>query len=214
MYAKLMPRIILSICLTAPLLVSNLTYGVSGDIGFEHFNKPNNLPYPTTDIMPKPCDLPYPAHQPSAPPYPAHVYGSITACTLPSGIYAIDVYSKAVTDNYSLYKAKLYLHVNEAGILAFRTAIQPIYGAFETYVVIPYATPSDLQQVCNGDKFFFTFTNVKLENKKLAGHLSGELSGRSSIRVEGLIERYDPSYNSRVTISVPPSLMKRVSSYN
>lgn len=173
---------------------------MAGAIGFEHFNPP---PYPPQDPMPMP--MPYP----SAPPYPSR----INNCSIPAGVYRADVSHRSFGEGLTVSSAKLYIHVNEAGMLVMRFMLKPSFGQHENYLVIPYGIQADLQVICNGNQFSFGFSRIASGKKTLSGNLSGTYYPRQGIIVEGLMERYDRNWSSTATISLDNMALPLVHNY-
>lgn len=165
------------------------SFGVADFAGF------NSPPYP--DYYPpfppinRP-DLAYPP--PSAP-------TAITACRIVAGTYRLNAYDVAKTERISLQKLVFYLHVSDAGMMTMRAKLKPKRGREEQFVVMPYSTGSDLMNVCSGTDFSFFFRGINVYGKTLGGNLSGRLSG-GKLLVDGWVERFDASYNSRVTVNL------------
>ncbi|WP_066014244.1 hypothetical protein [Endozoicomonas atrinae] len=132
---------------------------------------------------------------------------SITACQIPAGTYRFDAYSISKTEKLWLSKLVLYLHVSNAGMMVMRLKLKPRAGREEQYVVIPYSSNADLVNVCSGANFSFFFKGINVYGKTLTGNLAGHLIRDGSknnyhITADGWMERYDTSYNSKVTINL------------
>lgn len=185
-------------------------------IGIERFNPP---PYPEVPAHPQPEGPLYPPPQDYL--YrgyrtePAPVYtppmspdlSSFTACQIPAGTYRFDAYRIAKTENLWLSELVLYLHISHAGIMVMRFRLKPTGGREEQYVVIPYSSNADLVNVCSGVNFSFFFKGINVYGKTLSGNLAGHLTRDGSknnyhITADGWMERYDASYNSKVTINL------------
>lgn len=164
------------------------SFGFADYIGFQ------SSPYP--DLYPPlpvyPPEQPYP--MPSAP-------SPITACQIFAGTYRFNAYDLAKTERISLKELVFYLHVSNAGMMTMRVKLKPERGREEQYVVMPYSTSLDLMNVCSGSDFSFFFRGINVYGKTLSGDLSGRMSGGKLV-VNGWAERYDASYNSRVTVNL------------
>lgn len=208
------------------ILLSSIALG--GNIGFEAFNPP---PYPTrpAHLHPEPALYPplpqnnpysrYPVDPPPAYTTPVHLDSSpITACRIPAGTYRFDAYDLAISENITVSKLVIYLTVNDAGIMAMRLKLKPKRGREEQYLAIPYHRNFDLTNVCNGINFSFPVERISVYGKTLSGHISGHLTtsdGRGNIHlsIDGLLERYDASWNSKVTISLAGQKFEYIYSY-
>ncbi|MBO9492994.1 hypothetical protein J7438_02665 [Thalassotalea sp. G20_0] len=185
-------------------------------IGLERFTPP---PYPEVPAHPQPEGPLYPPPQdylyhgyrtdlaPAYTPPMSPDLSSFTACQIPAGTYRFDAYSIAKTEKLWLSELVLYLHISHAGIMVMRCRLKPRGGREEQYVVIPYSSNADLVNVCSGVNFSFFFKGINVYGKTLNGNLSGHLSRDGSknnyhITADGWMERYDTSYNSRVTINL------------
>ncbi|WP_257252914.1 MULTISPECIES: hypothetical protein [unclassified Endozoicomonas] len=151
-------------------------------IGFEF------PPYPKYDAMPQP-----------------HVFGrAITSCAIPAGTYRLDAQYMAKLYNISINKLMLKLHVNPGGLMVLTLQLKPD-GREEYYLVNPYGNSEDLANLCNGYHFSFWFQNINLHGKRLSGEINGEFIAadhKNYLKVRGIVERYDPSWQSRVTIKL------------
>ncbi|WP_448216659.1 hypothetical protein [Endozoicomonas sp. 2B-B] len=151
-------------------------------IGFEF------PPYPNYDTMP-----------------PPHVFGhAITPCAIPAGTYRLDAKYLAKVHNIGINKLLLKLHVNPGGLMILTLQLVPD-GREEYFLVNPYGNSADLANLCNGNHFSFWFQNINLYGKTLSGEINGEFTGKGSksyLTVRGVVERYDPSWQSKVTIKL------------
>ena len=160
-------------------------------IGFEGLSPP----YPVVPAHPQP---------------PNHFYPSVTSCTIPAGVYRIDMTNRVRVDKISVSKLTLYLHVSNAGLIAFRVKLKPKSGRVEEYLVMPYSSSSDLVNVCDRMSFTFFFNNINVYGKTLSGTLAGYYVGNNRggehyIATKGRIERVDSSYGSRVAVELSAS---------
>ena len=185
-------------------------------IGFERFNPPpyTDVPahlHPERPLYPPSHDHSYRGYRSEpVPAYSQPMYADsspVTACKIPAGTYRFDAYSISKTEKIWLYKLVLYLHVSNSGMMVMRLKLKPRRGREEQFVVIPYSSNADLVNVCSGVNFSFFFKGINVYGKTLTGNLSGHLTNDGSknnyhITADGWMERYDASYNSKVTINL------------
>ena len=144
---------------------------------------------------------PVPAYPPE-PPYPMQLAPSpLTACQIIAGTYRFNAQDLAKTERISLQALVFYLHVSDAGMMTLRVKLKPKRGREEQYVVMPYSTSADLMNVCSGGDFSFFLRGINVYGKTLSGNLSGRMSAGKLV-VDGWAERYDASYNSKVTVNL------------
>ena len=165
------------------------SFGVADFAGF------NSPPYPDYYPPLPPINRPDLAYPPPSAPM------AITACRIVAGTYRFDAHEVARVERISLQKLVFYLHVSDAGMVVMRARLKPKRGREEQFVVMPYSTGSDLMNVCSGTDFSFFFRGINVYGKTLGGNLSGRLSG-GKLLVDGWVERFDASYNSRVTVNL------------
>ncbi|WP_252176266.1 hypothetical protein [Endozoicomonas sp. 4G] len=112
--------------------------------------------------------------------------------------------------NISINKLILKLHVNPGGLMVLTLQLKP-NGREENFLVNPYGNSADLSNLCTGNSFSFWFQNINLHGKKLSGEINGEFIAagyKDYLKVRGRVERYDPSWQSRVTITLANHQMK------
>ncbi|UYM16378.1 hypothetical protein [Endozoicomonas euniceicola] len=186
------------------LFLGNYAFGYN-DLPYPPQNNPpypvqNNLPYPVVDSMPQPSTAMYP----------------LTQCNIPPGTYRVDLINSLSTSDFFTNEAKLYIQVNNGGLLTILFKYTEFIGKQELYIITPYRNSFDLSNVCSGTQFNLSFDNIKFYDKRLKGNLKGNFiqdSQTKYLNVNGKIKRLDMKTKAKSEVKLADTKLKFIYSY-